>query len=174
MDFKLINLFFIFQQGSDSSTLPPLCNLGTNPSFSTPDSMSAHKKLQMFSSKLLVHAPLPPVPESIAEGTECSSSPMASSPKCRPCSVHGSEHSSVSCTESGDSAMDVVSCGTDGGESVRGLVDVLRRGDGTGREEAAVRLRSLAQGDRVSRLELVKSGAVPLLVELLQSKSFKY
>lgn len=143
-------------------------------SFIGTDSASAHKGFQMLPSKLRVQAPLPAVPESTAEGSECCASSMAMSPKCRPCSIHESENSYGTYTESGDSALESASCATDSGESVQCLVDALRRGDGTGREAAAVRLRNLAQGDRVSRLELVKSGAVPLLVELLQSNTFKY
>ncbi|GMH32573.1 hypothetical protein BSKO_00407 [Bryopsis sp. KO-2023] len=71
--------------------------------------------------------------------------------------------SSANSTESNDS---------ESGEKVKGLVDILRMGSGSGREQAAARLRSLAQGDKLTKLELVKAGAVPLMVELLQSKSF--
>jgi len=57
------------------------------------------------------------------------------------------------------------------GGGVSELVDALRRGDGQDAAKAA--LRSLAVGDKTKRMELLHAGAVPLLVEILQSKSYQ-
>eukprot|EP00803_Ostreobium_quekettii_P011725 evm.model.scf_26.16 EVM.evm.TU.scf_26.16 scf_26:134044-140940(-) len=56
------------------------------------------------------------------------------------------------------------------GGRVSELMDALRRGDGQDAAKAA--LRSLAVGNKAKRMELLHAGAVPLLVEILQSKSY--
>jgi len=55
--------------------------------------------------------------------------------------------------------------------AVSELVDALRCGDG--QEAATAALRSLAVGDKAKRMEMLTAGAVPLLVEILQSKSYQ-
>lgn len=126
-----------------------------------------------LSSRLYSHAPLPAVPESVAEESEAGDAHSAYGPSCNPSSVVGSETTSCTCPESGATPIEVESCTSENGEDVKVLVNILKTGMGSGKEDAATRLRSLAQIDKASRLELVQSGAVPLLVEMLQTKSFK-
>ncbi|CAD7702128.1 unnamed protein product [Ostreobium quekettii] len=57
------------------------------------------------------------------------------------------------------------------GGAVSDLVDALRCGDG--QEAATAALRSLAVGDKAKRMEMLTAGTVPLLVEILQSKSYQ-
>lgn len=53
------------------------------------------------------------------------------------------------------------------------LVEMLRCGHGDDQDTASSALRSLATGNKAEKLELLNAGAVPLLVEILQSKSFQ-
>lgn len=55
--------------------------------------------------------------------------------------------------------------------AVSELVDALRCGEG--QEAATAALRRLAVGDKAKRMEMLTAGAVPLLVEILQSKSYQ-
>lgn len=73
-----------------------------------------------------------------------------------------SQAGSVNSTESNES---------ESGEKVKDLMARLQMGSRSGRESAAAELGTMARGNKNTKLELVQSGAVQLMVELLQTKS---